>query len=412
MSSQAKLHTAFAEYEIHEQIGEGGAGQVFRATTSDGVFALKILRTSSLTSSKQKRFRNETNFLRSTSHPNIVPFVDSGYSEIGKLRGPFYVMPLYAGNLRSRMRRGIGPSDVLTWYSGMLDGVEASHLRGVVHRDLKPENFLCGYEPASIAVADFGVASFTDEELWTAVDTGAGERLANFLYASPEQRERGKSVGVTADIFALGELLNEMFTGECPAGAGYKQISAVSPQHSYLDELVSMMIQRDPASRPQSIAEVKTSIMRYETNAIVRQKLDEISKRVIPEGENSDPLAHSPPRIVNVDWDRGQLTIEFDQTISNGWIDGLLNMGGHSAVYGKGPESFTFRGSRASISARDSEVQPIIDHFKNWLPRATAAFRQRWDADYQRRRIEEQRNLDTEREAQERRKKLLGSIKF
>ena len=273
-------------------------------------------------------------------------------------------MPLYGGSLRGRLKQGIAPSDVLSWFSGMLNGVEASHFRGVVHRDLKPENFLCGNEPDSIAVADFGVASFIDEELWTAVDTSAGERLANFLYAAPEQRERGKSVGITADIFALGELLNEMFTGECPAGAGYKQISTVSPEHSYLDELVSLMIQRDPESRPQSIAEVKSAIMRYDRDAVVKQKIDELSKRVIPEDENPDQLAHVPPKIVSVDWDRGQLTIILDQPITSGWIDGLLNMGNHSAVWGKGPETFTFRDNKATVPATDGDVQHIIDHFK------------------------------------------------
>ena len=121
-------------------------------------------------------------------------------------------MPRYAGSLRELMGN-VHPSDVTQLFSQILDGVEAAHLKGVTHRDLKPENILCDGASRSLAVADFGIASFTADALLTAVETAPGQRLANFQYAAPEQRERGREIAATADIYALGLMLIEMFTG-------------------------------------------------------------------------------------------------------------------------------------------------------------------------------------------------------
>jgi serine/threonine protein kinase len=411
-SETGRVRTAFATYEILKIIGEGGAGRVFRARTEDKEFALKFLRSEAVTSKKQKRFMNETHFLRSVSHPNIVPLIDSGFSDLKNLEGPFYVMPLYSQNLRQKMQKGIHPQHVLEWYSKILDGVEAAHLSGVVHRDLKPENFLCGDDHSRIAVADFGVASFTDDILLTAVNTAPGDRLANFQYAAPEQRKPGSNVGIPADIFALGEMLNELFTGSVPVGFGYKTIKDVSPEHHFLDDLVTQMLHNDPASRPQSIQSVKTAIMRYEADAVTKQKLDAINKRVIPEGENPDPLAHTPPKVIDADWDRGTATIFFDQPLTDGFIGGLLAMGGYTSVLGKPPESFRYSGNRATVTAQPHQLQSLVDYMKQWLPRATASYRQRWEIENARRKAEELRNLEIERKHLETRQQVLRDLKI
>jgi serine/threonine protein kinase len=101
-------------------------------------------------------------------------------------------------------------------FSQILDGVEAAHLQNVIHRDLKPENILCDQNFATIAIADFGTARFTEDILATAIETGPSQRLANFQYAAPEQRTVGGDVQATADIYALGLMLNELFTGSVP----------------------------------------------------------------------------------------------------------------------------------------------------------------------------------------------------
>ena len=97
----------------------------------------------------------------------------------------------------------IAHDDVLPLFSDVLDGVEAAHFLKVIHRDLKPENLLVTMPSRRVVVADFGVAHFEEEDLYTAVETREAERLANFLYSAPEQRARGRDVDCRADVFAL-----------------------------------------------------------------------------------------------------------------------------------------------------------------------------------------------------------------
>ena len=73
-------------------------------------------------------------------------------------------------------------------------------------------------------------------------------------YAAPEQRIAGKAVDQPADIYALGLILNEMFTGEIPQGAGFRKIKDAAPDFAYLDELVDLMMQQQPEQRiPESV---------------------------------------------------------------------------------------------------------------------------------------------------------------
>jgi serine/threonine protein kinase len=135
--------------------------------------------------------------------------------------------------------------------------MEAAHQNSVCHRDLKPENILFDEGTRTLVVADFGIAKFKEEELQTAVETSAHEKLANFQYSAPEQRARGRIVDQRADIYALGLILNEMFTGDVLQGVGFKRISSVAPQYSYLDSAIDAMVQQIPENRPGSIGEVR-----------------------------------------------------------------------------------------------------------------------------------------------------------
>lgn len=99
-------------------------------------------------------------------------------------------MPLFDVSLRTLMREGVDPEKILPYFGQILDGIEAAHLFKVVHRDLKPENILFHKGTGTRVIADFGIAHFQEERLITAVETKDGDRLANFLYAAPEQRVR------------------------------------------------------------------------------------------------------------------------------------------------------------------------------------------------------------------------------
>jgi protein kinase-like protein len=128
--------------------------------------------------------------------------------------------------------------------------MEFAHQQEIVHRDLKPENILCDADLKSVVVADFGIAHFSADLLVAAVETSANERLANFTYSAPEQRTRGQSVGPPADIWALGLIVNELFTREIPLGRDHRLISSISPEYARLDQIVDQMLQQSPEARP------------------------------------------------------------------------------------------------------------------------------------------------------------------
>jgi serine/threonine protein kinase len=116
----------------------------------------------------------------------------------------------------------------------------------VKHRDLKPENVLCNGASGDLVVADFGVAEFTGELLYTLVETADDKRLANFVYAAPEQKIRGSTIGYGADIFSLGLILNELFTKVVPHGTGHTTIGSVVSNFAFLDPIVSRMLAAEP----------------------------------------------------------------------------------------------------------------------------------------------------------------------
>jgi serine/threonine protein kinase len=225
------FETATNTYSAEDEIGQGGAGIVYRVHDDEGHrFALKCLvATASLT---RRRFRNELSFCQQKQHRNIVQVVDSGVVRSGQEARPFYVMQVYDCTLRTLINSSIQHGHVLPLFDQVLSGVEAAHLKGVFHRDLKPENILYDRGSDCVVVADFGVAHFEEDELLTAVETKDQERLANFTYAAPEQRIRGQAVDHRADIFALGLILNEMFTRTVPLAPGYPLIAAEAPNYA------------------------------------------------------------------------------------------------------------------------------------------------------------------------------------
>jgi hypothetical protein len=257
----ATFETAFGTYEATDVLGEGGSGRVYGVVRSDGAqFALKALRPELSSSDRRKRFKNEIDFLSKMHHPNIIGVIDYGLWKTAEGTAPFYVMPRIQQTLRAAMTAGLHPEQVLLLFTQMLDGLEVAHGRRVSHRDLKPENVLYEITETRLLIADFGVAHFEEEDLLTAVESRQADRLANFVYAAPEQRRRHEEVGHRADIYALGLILNEMFTREVPQGAGYRTIGAVAPAFACLDPLVDRMIQQAPDARPGSIDEIRRAL--------------------------------------------------------------------------------------------------------------------------------------------------------
>lgn len=407
------FNTAFNEYKEIRVIGEGGAGYVLEAIDLDEcVYAIKILNAQDGPRSKLKRFQNEINFCQNDIHRNIVRVVDYGNYVEDAVNTPFYVMRKYDCTLRDLVSGGIAPNNVMRLFGLMLDGIEAAHLFGVVHRDLKPENVLCSADGTELVVSDFGVSHFTPETLIVAVETDDRERLANFQYSAPEQRTRGKTIDLRADIYALGLMLNEMFTRSVPLGTNYKTITQVAPDYQYLDEIVAGMISQSPDDRYGSIADLKSALVAREQRFVAWQKLNESKQKVIQETDLDDPVLRDPIRIIGVDWDNGRLSIELNQSVNPQWINAMQHMGSFEAVAGKGPERFQLHGSTASVDCRPNDAQRVIDYFKTWLPKTHQVYERHLRTERERDLEQRRRRLRQEIQAREERKRVLDNLQI
>lgn len=365
------VETAFASYSLTEVLGEGGAGRVYGGVGPDGPIAIKVLSEKTATTEKKRRFKNEIAFLSRNKHPNIVTVTDYGVAKTGSIAGPFYVMKRFDGSLRDLLRDKLSPKNKLDAFSKILDGVEAAHMQGVTHRDLKPENILVARASSELAVADFGIASFTADLLITAVETGPTQRMANFQYAAPEQRISGRVVGQPADIYALAMILNEMFTQNIPHGTDYQLIGQVQKEFGFLDAVVAKALKQNPSERYGSVAELKTAIALHHSEFLSLQKISKIDATVIPASEVDEPLARVPPRVVGAEWDDNFLVLKLDRRVTPEWIDALRDIGSYTSVRGAEPHAFQFQGDTARVRVGPDSAQMVLDYFKEWLPRAT-----------------------------------------
>jgi serine/threonine protein kinase len=384
------LTSTFNRYIALAIVGEGGTGVVYRVEDEDGnTFAAKCLRPSAITRVRMKRFKNELSFCENPPHANIVRVLDHGLAQIGPESAPFYVMPLYPNTLRGLMKGDLSQDLPLEIFSKLLDGIEAAHMKGIWHRDIKPENVLLDEHADMVVVADFGIAHFAEEELYTAVETSSHERLANFQYAAPEQRIRGRKVDNRTDIYALGLILNEMYTGELAQGTGFKLIASSYPRLEYLDEVVDRMIRQLPDDRPRTIEEVKAILRQRESEFFSRQKLSDLRNRVIPHSEVDDPLVSDPVRLVGADYGDGNLILTLSQPVNPTWVSCFKGIGTYTGILGKGPPYWSFSGDKASIPASERDAQGIVNSFKSYLDLANRDYRQKLEADL---RKEEERN--------------------
>lgn len=374
-------------------------------------FALKLVSSSGANRQKLRRFKNEIEFCKKSNHENIIKITDSGFVAQENRKLPFYVMPVYETSLR-----GVIPSleddQKLLVYSMVLDAVEAAHLKSVWHRDLKPENILCSHDANTLVLADFGIAHFEESELHTAVETKHSDRLANFRYAAPEQRERGAEVNHRCDIYALGLLLNELFTRTIPQGSSYQTIGDVNADYAYLDNIVDAMIRQDPTQRLSEIREVKQELIAHRNSFIALQELDVASNRVIKDNEIPE---FEDVALNSIDYEDGVLTLNLNRTVPEGWEHDFKNPNGNwTAVMGHGPETFMFAGDAAKKSVEPDQqlIQRLVDHFKDYLSAANQQFVRRMEQNKIQIRRQKEKELAEEIATAKIRSKILSGVRI
>ncbi|MEO5617538.1 MAG: protein kinase [Candidatus Eisenbacteria bacterium] len=210
-------------YEVHERLGAGGMGEVWRASDSKlgRDVALKVLPPQLATDpERMTRFQREAQVLAALNHSNIGAIY--GLEESDGVR--CLVLELVRGEtLSERIARGALPLDeALTIARQMSHAIEAAHEQGILHRDLKPGNVMITPD-GTVKVLDFGLAKAFDADPATPelsasptlslAATMAGVILGTAAYMSPEQA-KGKRVDRRADIWAFGVVLFEMLTGQ------------------------------------------------------------------------------------------------------------------------------------------------------------------------------------------------------
>jgi len=403
----AVLKNAFDTYTIQKQRGAGGSGVVYEVLDSENsAYAIKILDTRKANTTRLKRFKNEINFCSRNTHKNIIQILGTGVTETD---ATFYVMPLYSCTLRELMSKRINTGAVLPIFGQILDGVEAAHLQGVWHRDLKPENILYSLTSEALVVADFGIAHFEEEDLLTAVETKPDERLANFLYAAPEQKIRGKNVDSKADIYALALMLHEMFTGDVPLGTGHRKVADVAPDFAYLDALIDLMRSQDPSQRP-SVGDVKRELIARGHQFVDLQRLNDMKKEVVPESEISDRLIADPIRLVEkIDYRNGTLTLRLNQPVNEKWVACFQTRATRFSA-NVSSAIVSFQGDRANIIVPEHFLQEGVRFVQDYLPTANEEYATQVKREHLKE-IERRRTaLRSEIVQEEARQRILGKI--
>lgn len=405
------FESPFNVYSVTGVVGEGGSGRVFAVKDTDGRgFALKCLFPDRVNTERRKRFKNEIDFCSKQRHRNLIQVTDSGLAIWDGKKCPFYVMPLVPTTLRVLIDKKLAPDGVLPIFNQILDGLEAAHLLGVVHRDLKPENILYHPQQNQIVIADFGIAHFEEDIIATAVETEATARMANLRYSAPEQRTKGTAVDLRADIFALGLILNEMFTGSVPQGAGYATIAPISSQFAYLDPLVDKMIQHNPEARPATIEEIKKELIGRRNEFVAFQELDEKRREVVPA---STPPLVEPIQLVDVDWRQGTLILKLNREPEHGWVQRFQNpRGSWPSVMGAEPHNFRFNRDTATIQTREQDAQQVVNHFKEYVEMATRGYSADLASQAKRIEMEQREKLRRQVEEAEARARLRKNLKF
>ncbi len=259
-----------SRYEVLSPLGRGGMGMVYRAHDRllDEVVALKVLR-ADMTEDPDisRRFRNEFKLARKVRHRNVCAIHE--YGEDGGLR--YMSMELIEGiDVKALLRqRPLDRDEIFAICIQAAEGLDAIHDAGIVHRDLKTSNIMRTAR-GSVRLVDFGIAKQMGADQSA---TATGQVLGTPEYISPEQA-RGERVDFRSDVYALGIVVFELFTGEPPFRAAtpvatiFKHLQEPPPLDgpagarlpAPLLPVLRRSLAKDPAERYESAAEVADAL--------------------------------------------------------------------------------------------------------------------------------------------------------
>ena len=206
---------SFGPYRLIRPLGRGGMGMVYMARRDDlgTLAAIKILPNAWIDVSRRQQFVEEMRILAELSHESIAGLLDAGQLDDGT---PWFAMQYVEGEPITEhvWRSHLTVNEILRLFDRLCAAVQHAHGHPVVHRDLKPSNVLVT-STGAVKLLDFGIAKRLQGLYGLDERSRTTTREITMEYAAPEQL-RGRSVGVRADVYALGIMLHELLVGARP----------------------------------------------------------------------------------------------------------------------------------------------------------------------------------------------------
>lgn len=341
-------------YERDSALGEGGSAVVWKVRRMpDGhVFAIKrIQKDRDADSARNKRFKQEIEYGRTSNHPNVVNIHTHSEDETFF----YYVMDFYPMTLRNVISDETDADLLLDYTRQLCDALAYAHRAGIVHRDIKPENILVNPDARRLVLADFGIAHFKDASL-----TRRGDLLANRNYLAPEQMVKNNALAIDkpADVFALGLVITELFTKQNARGRRHTLVREKYPFLADLDLIVEQMLLQDEAQRLHIDSVhglLRVTLQRVD--ATIGQIIDDQRSNEPPSGSSSDEI----DRILNraakdvlsakqifeqvADEELGRFNLNYHCEVAYRVSSELFNACAQSVIYTACKAKFDYEGS-------------------------------------------------------------------
>ena len=295
-------------YRLGDRLGAGGMGDVYRAFDErlERPVALKQIRPERADDPwARRRFRREARAAARLHHPGIVKLHDV----LSDAEGDWIVMELVEGQTLARVLAGgpIEPRRALGLAIEVAHALSAAHAEGIVHRDLKAKNVLVTPHDR-VKILDFGLAKQVVSRDGRSTSVTADGQILGTPHAMSPEQAMGRKVDLRSDLFSLGSLLYEMFSGAAPfrgsnpmdtltkvcthQPADLRERAAELPRG--LAELVARLLEKEPTHRPQSAFEVVSALERLVEAPCEAQGITEVAPGVVA-GESQETTSPSQP---------------------------------------------------------------------------------------------------------------------